>query len=172
VGGRDPGPPPSFIPRGNFLLGGSGCPERYGQFGHIGAGSKHPRWHILDTLRAGLAAHRHQRLVAGARPFWSRADVRSRTKRGPRAPALHPPKKPPRRSLGPLSSQVSRLPAAHASSRTNRDLDSHAEGGRPEQGLASHLPLFHPSEAAIAGGSILPQEVPSFFPAWSRTKPD
>jgi hypothetical protein len=38
--------------------------------------------------------------------------------------------------------------------------------------LASHLPLFHPSEAAIAGGSILPQEVPSFFPAWSRTKPD
>ncbi len=43
-------------------------------------------------------------------------------------------------------------------------------GGR-SWGLASHLPLSSPETGVSKGGSILPREVRSFFPTWSRHKP-
>jgi hypothetical protein len=169
VGGPQPGLPPSFIPRGNFLLGGSGCPERYGQFGHIPAGVNPPDgtfWtlSVLGWPRTATSgsyrcpsvlvtdghtlSYKERPLSAGAGPPCAAAEVL----------VLGAPLVPGFPAPGP-----------HARSRTKRDLASRAEGGRPELRLGL-LPssLSSPPGQPLAGGSILTPEVRSFFPNWSR----
>jgi hypothetical protein len=128
MGGRDPGPPTFFIPRGNFLLGGSGRPERYTQLVRIWDGSKRqivifrmwrPRPCLTLALggvaETGTPAPCSQPSLKAHQNGPTYALVQREAPKHRRSSAL----KLPRRSLGPLSFQVSQLRAPHARSRTN-----------------------------------------------------